>query len=269
MQSHLTHLLARQRHQELNAAARGRIRETPLRPLFASIAVRPATANDREALERLAALDSTEPPRGSTLVGELLQRLVAALSLSDGRVIADPFVATADLVALLRLRARQLGAGRPRRWRKRGTATQPTPARYILVRAVPHRPEASNQPTSSRRQRIMKTAIAPNVQPDRHDGEKWPAPVPELPDGAREATNARPLDPTQGRKIGSEPYDDPTQGRQIGSDPYDDPTRGRKVGADPYEDPTQGRKVAADPYDDPTQGQKIGSDPYDDPTRGR
>ena len=118
MQSHLTHLLARQRQQELNAAARGRIRETPLRPSFASIAVRPATANDREALERLAALDSTEPPRGSTLVGELLQRPVAALSLSDGRVIADPFVATADIVALLRLRARQLGARRPRRWRR-------------------------------------------------------------------------------------------------------------------------------------------------------
>ena len=113
MHSHLTHVLARQRQQELNAAARGRIRETPLRPLFASIAVRPATANDREALERLAALDSTEPPRGSTLVGELLQRPVAALSLSDGRVIADPFVATADIVALLRLRARQLADQAP------------------------------------------------------------------------------------------------------------------------------------------------------------
>jgi hypothetical protein len=268
MQSHLTHLLARQHQQELYAA-RGRILETPSRPLFASIAVRLATANDREALERLAALDSTEPPRGSTLVGELLQRPVAALSLSDGRVIADPFVATADIVALLRFRARQLGASRPRRWRKGGTATQPTSARYILVRAVPHRPEASNQPTIARRQRIMQTAIAPNVQPNRHDGEKWPALVSDMPDGTRDATDARPLDPTQGRKIGSEPYDDPTQGRQIGSDPYDDPAQGRKVGADPDEDPTQGCKVGADPYEDPTQGQKIGSDPYDDPTRGR
>ena len=269
MHSHLTHLLARQRQRELNAAARPRIRETPSRPLFASIAVRLATANDREALERLAALDSAQPPRGSTLVGELLQRPVAALSLSDGRVIADPFVATADIVALLRLRARQLGTRRPPRWRKGGTASQPTPARYILVRPVLHGPEASHQPTSARRQRIMKTAIAPNVQPDRYDGEKWPALVPDMPDGAREATDARPLDPTQGKKIGSEPYDDPTQGRQIGSDPYDDPAQGRKVEADPYDDPTQGRKIGADPYDDPTQGQKIGSDRYDDPTRGR
>jgi hypothetical protein len=119
MQSHLTLLLARERHRDIYTAARGRVHDTPSRPLFASIAVRLATANDQEALERLAALDSTDPPRGSTLVGELLQRPVAALSLSDGRVIADPFVATADVVALLRLRARQLGARRPRRQRTR------------------------------------------------------------------------------------------------------------------------------------------------------
>jgi hypothetical protein len=102
----------------------------------------------------------------------------------------------------------------------------------------------------------MKTAIAPNVQPDSYDGETSPALVPDMPDGARDATDARPFDPTQGRKIGSEPYDDPTQGRQIGSDPSDDPTQGRKVGADAYDDPTQGRKIGADPHDDPTQGQK-------------
>ena len=99
MQPHLTLLLARE-PPRLYTAARGRVRHTTSRPLFASIAVRLATANDREALERLAALDSTEPPRASTLVGELLQRPVAALSLSDGRVMANPFVATADIVAL-------------------------------------------------------------------------------------------------------------------------------------------------------------------------
>jgi carbonic anhydrase len=38
---------------------------------------------------------------------------------------------------------------------------------------------------------------------------------------------ANSFDPTQGRKIGSDPYDDPTQGRKLGSDPYDDPTRAR------------------------------------------
>jgi hypothetical protein len=74
----------------------------------------------------------------------------------------------------------------------------------------------------------MKTAIAPNVRPARHDSGKWPVLVPDPPDGAREGVGADPYeDPTQGRKIGSDPYDDPTQGRKVGSDPYDDPTRGR------------------------------------------
>jgi hypothetical protein len=43
----------------------------------------------------------------------------------------------------------------------------------------------------------------------------------------RGADDVHPSDPTQGRKIGSDPYDDPTQGQKIGSDPYDDPTRTR------------------------------------------
>jgi hypothetical protein len=73
----------------------------------------------------------------------------------------------------------------------------------------------------------MKSAIAPTVRPDRHESEQWPTLVPDLPEGARQASDVRSLDPTQGRKIGSEPYDDPTQGRKIGADPYDDPTRGR------------------------------------------
>ena len=42
------------------------------------------------------------------LLGELMQRPVAALSLRDGRVIADPFTPTADVVELMRMRARQL-----------------------------------------------------------------------------------------------------------------------------------------------------------------
>lgn len=105
----------------------------------------------------------------------------------------------------------------------------------------------------------MKTAIAPNVQPDRHESEEWPALVPNPQDGARSAIDARSFDPTQGLKIGSELYDDPTQGRRIGSAPYDDLTQGRAVGSAPSYDPTQGRTVGDDPYDDPTQGRTIGA----------
>ena len=102
----------------------------------------------------------------------------------------------------------------------------------------------------------MKTATAPNIRPDRYDGEEQQAPVPDTPDRAPEAIDARSLDPTQGTKIGSEPYDDPTQGRQIGSDPLDDPTQARMIGSATYDDATQGRKVGADPCQRPHPGSK-------------
>jgi hypothetical protein len=73
----------------------------------------------------------------------------------------------------------------------------------------------------------MKIATAPHVRPDRSDDGKGLTLVPDPPDGAGQVSDARSFDPTQGRKIGAEPYDDPTQGRKIGSDRYDDPTRAR------------------------------------------
>jgi hypothetical protein len=73
------------------------------------ITVRPAVAGDRAELERLAALDSARPPRGPALVAEADSRMLAALPLGSGRPIADPFEPTAEVVALLRLRAEQLG----------------------------------------------------------------------------------------------------------------------------------------------------------------
>jgi hypothetical protein len=73
----------------------------------------------------------------------------------------------------------------------------------------------------------MRTAVAHNHEPDHRGVRKHPTLVQDLPDSSRQAEENYPFDPTQGRKIGSDPYDDPTQGRKIGSDPYDDPTRGR------------------------------------------
>jgi hypothetical protein len=84
-----------------------------VRPFWGSVVIRMATAGDRSSLERLAQLDSAEIPTGATLIAEVGERAVAALSLNDGDVIADPFVPTSDTVALLRLRATQLNAPRP------------------------------------------------------------------------------------------------------------------------------------------------------------
>ena len=52
--------------------------------------------------------DGRDPLRGPALVGEIDGRPAAAISLADGRVVANPFQQTAQLVALLRMRARAL-----------------------------------------------------------------------------------------------------------------------------------------------------------------
>src|SRR3954452_15371289 len=67
--------------------------------------IRPATARDDITIESLAALDSQRPIATPALIGEADGRAVAAISLVDGRVVADPFVRTAQLVAILRMRA--------------------------------------------------------------------------------------------------------------------------------------------------------------------
>src|SRR3954447_22856031 len=72
------------------------------------ITVRRAVSADRSELARLAALDSARPPRGPALVAVADSRMLAALPLGSGRPIADPFEPTAEIVALLELRARQL-----------------------------------------------------------------------------------------------------------------------------------------------------------------
>ena len=79
------------------------------------ITVRPAVSADYAGLARLAALDSASPPTGSMLVAEADSRMLAALPLGAGRPIADPFEPTAEAVALLELRARQLAEHRDER----------------------------------------------------------------------------------------------------------------------------------------------------------
>ena len=75
-----------------------------------------ANAHDAAALDRLAQLDSSVVPAEPILVAEVDGQLVAALSATDGSVIADPFTYTNDSVSLLRRRAAQgTGTRRARR----------------------------------------------------------------------------------------------------------------------------------------------------------
>jgi hypothetical protein len=83
------------------------------------VTVRLGVADDLGELERLAELDSAARPADPLLIGERAGQPIAALSLADGAIVANPFVASADVVALLRLRALQLRGRHPRRSRRR------------------------------------------------------------------------------------------------------------------------------------------------------
>jgi hypothetical protein len=73
-----------------------------------SVVLRPATDFDAPIVRRLAALDDAPRLTGPVLLALVDGEAVAALSLEDGRVVADPFRLTGDAVALLRLRAQHL-----------------------------------------------------------------------------------------------------------------------------------------------------------------
>ena len=76
------------------------------------LSIRPATPADADGLARLAARDTAPALTGEILLAHFDSRLVAAVSLTNGRSIADPFVPTADALAVLRFRARQERRGR-------------------------------------------------------------------------------------------------------------------------------------------------------------
>jgi hypothetical protein len=99
----------------------GTIPSRPSREAPEAITIRMAVAADATALSRLAQLDSAPRPRPvPTLVAEADGELRAALSLDGSPAIADPFHPSAELVAMLVERARQLQPlvtrRRSRRW---------------------------------------------------------------------------------------------------------------------------------------------------------
>jgi hypothetical protein len=82
----------------------------------ASLTIRAAYAGDTTALFRLATLDSAGVPNSPLLLAEVDGELRAALSLSDGSVIADPFYPTLGLLELLHTHAATTAPARaPRR----------------------------------------------------------------------------------------------------------------------------------------------------------
>jgi len=87
-------------------------RSQPTRPIAPdrSVTLRFASPAARTRLARLAELDSATPPAQPVLLAEVEGQLRAALALTDGTPVPDPFRPTADLIDLLRARARQVDA---------------------------------------------------------------------------------------------------------------------------------------------------------------
>ena len=82
--------------------------------------IRRSGVADVGSLALLAALDSASMPAEPMLVAESEGRLLAAVPFSGGRAIADPFEPTVEAVALLELRARQIGEADEGRRRRAG-----------------------------------------------------------------------------------------------------------------------------------------------------
>jgi hypothetical protein len=80
------------------------ISPTPL----TQVVIRSAAQDDEPALARLAGRDSKSVPEGKLLVAEAGGEIRAALPIEGREAIADPFIASAELVRLLEVRRSQM-----------------------------------------------------------------------------------------------------------------------------------------------------------------
>jgi hypothetical protein len=90
------------------------------------VTLRRAEGRDGDELRRLAALDSRRLPPGPYLVAERDATIEAAISLSTGELLANPFIRTAEVATLLRCHAggARVGPDRePARSPQRGVTT--------------------------------------------------------------------------------------------------------------------------------------------------
>ena len=75
--------------------------------------IRRALDDDAAALRQLADLDSQSSIVGDALIDEIDGRPAAAISLAEGRVVAEPFQFTEQLSATLKMCARSIRVSEP------------------------------------------------------------------------------------------------------------------------------------------------------------
>ena len=77
--------------------------------VYDSVAVRLAGPEDESAVQRVHILDSKAVVAGGPyLIAEADAQVIAALPIAGGDVAADPFRRTAEVVALMKMRAAQI-----------------------------------------------------------------------------------------------------------------------------------------------------------------
>ena len=86
-----------------------------------TVALRMAERDEAAMIRRLAALDDAPALEGPVLLALNDGEAVAAISMLDRRVVANPFLCTRDLVQLLRLRAEHIAGPGPGPRRSRPT----------------------------------------------------------------------------------------------------------------------------------------------------
>jgi hypothetical protein len=114
-------LVAREHVADLRRVAerRGAIPSSSGNGHVATIELRLANTHEADLVRRLASLDDAQDLEGQVLLARVGGEAVAALSLCDQRVVANPFVPTREAVALLRLRVAQLSGAKARRRSRR------------------------------------------------------------------------------------------------------------------------------------------------------
>ena len=95
-----------------------------------TIVLQHASEEQDAALREISQLDSARTVTRPALMAVVDGRLLAAASLRDGRVVADPFAETEEAVRLLRMRVTEIDGRRRTHPRRRvpGLSLRPRPA---------------------------------------------------------------------------------------------------------------------------------------------
>lgn len=116
MTTNLNALAAQEHIHDLEREARRqRHEEADTDDSHASVELRLAHTDEARVLHRLAELDDAPDLQGESLLALVDGEAIAALSLADRRVVANPFVRTENAVTLLRIQADHLFGRRERR----------------------------------------------------------------------------------------------------------------------------------------------------------